>query len=84
MQDDCSVSTFGTAVYRTPPKDTTIPSLQDTNDSSTVVSSITMDTRVSKVESDLGDIKSMITQLLNHQSSSRVVSPSLGKAGDQG
>ena len=84
VQDDCSVSTFGTAVYKTPPKESNVPSLQDTNDSSTVVSSITMDTRVSKVETDLGDIKSMITQLLHQQAASGAASPSLGKAGQQG
>ena len=76
------MSTFGTTAYKTPSKTTGTPSLQDTSDSSTVVSSITIDTRVSKVESDLGDIKSMISQLL--KASSEAASPSLGKAGSQG
>ena len=82
VRDEWSVSTFGTAAYKTPQKEATAPSLQDTADSSTIVSGITMDTRVSKVESDLGDIKSMIEKLLN--ASSGAASPSLGKAGTQG
>ena len=81
LEDDDSVSTFGTTAYKSPPKDNP-PSLRGSFDSSTVVSSITMESRVSQVESTLGDLKSMLQTLVT--ASTRAASPSLGKAGKKG
>ena len=81
-QDDDSVSTFGTAAYKTPAKFSPQPSLEDTQESSTVISSITMESRVSQVESTLGDLKSMLQTLVSNSTAAQ--GPPLGGAGTQG
>ena len=81
-QDNLSVSTFGITVYKTPPKESSQPSLEDTRESSTVMSSVTIESRVTQVESTLGDLKTMLQTLVNASTGAK--SPSLGKADQQG
>ena len=78
VADESSVSTFGTAVFKTPKKSID-PHLQSSRDAATISSSITMESRVSQVESTLGDMKTMLEHLV--QATSQKGSPSLGKAG---
>ena len=80
VADDSSVSTFGTAVFKSPGKSSTQPFLSSSSGSATVNSSVTMESRVSQVESTLGDMKAMLQQIVASTSGS----PSLGKAGQQG
>ena len=80
-QDNLSVSTFGTTAYKTPPKASSQPSLEDARESSTVISSVTIESRVTQVESTLGDLKNMLQTLVN--ASTEAKSPSLGKADKQ-
>ena len=80
MADDSSVSTFGTAVFKSPAKSASQPFLSSSSGSATVNSSVTMESRVSQVESTLGDMKAMLQKIVASTSGS----PSLGKAGQQG
>ena len=70
--DQYSVSTFGTAASKSPRKLRGSPAPSKVGeDSGTVDSSVSMVSRVSKVESDIGDVKQMLQRLVAAHCSSK-------------
>lgn len=66
--DSTSVSTFGTSPSISPVK---TPALRTTpsTDTNTTMSDVTMESRVSKIEEDFGDVKNMLQILIARQPS---------------
>ena len=79
--DDGTVSTFGTTLSKSPGK----PSLEDglsiARTSSSEASMVSVLSRVSKVEENMGDMKSLLQQILSAQkeSNSKPTQPSCNK-----
>ena len=66
--DDCSVSTFGTNMSKSPLSNKISHSSRDkSTDNVSIYSGTSMSSRVSKVETDMGEMKSMLRQLVDAQ-----------------
>ena len=69
--DSTSVSTFGTSPSASPTKTPALKPSQSV-DTNTTMSDVTVESRVSKIEEDFGEVKNMLQILIARQSSAGI------------